>query len=180
LRDASTTRRFEHAVLAHLDAAYNLARWITRDPVAAEDAVQEACVRALRFFETQDGISAKAWFMTIVRNVCLDWIKAQRREKDHEPYDEEAHGPSAACLPTAESPETMLARSSEAQWVRACIATLPREYREVIVLRELEELSYREIGVIVDVPAGTVMSRLARGRAMLQERLVEAQRRSHS
>jgi RNA polymerase sigma-70 factor, ECF subfamily len=180
LRDASTIRRFEHAVLAHLDAAYNLARWITRDPAAAEDAVQEACLRAFRFFEAQHGGRAKAWFMAIVRNVCLDWIEAERRAKDHEPYDEDAHGPSAASLPTAESPESLLARSSEARWLRACIATLPREYREVIVLRELEELSYKEIGVIVDVPVGTVMSRLARGRALLQERLVESQRRSHS
>jgi RNA polymerase sigma-70 factor, ECF subfamily len=179
LRDASTTRRFERTVLAHLDAAYNLARWITRDPVAAEDAVQEACIRALRFFESQDGVSAKAWFMTIVRNVCLDWIKAERTQ-NHEPYDEEAPDSALASLPTAESPESMLARSSEARWLRACIATLPREYREVIVLRELEELSYKEIGAIVEVPVGTVMSRLARGRALLQERLVEARRRSHS
>jgi RNA polymerase sigma-70 factor, ECF subfamily len=180
LPDASTTRRFEQAVLVHLDAAYNLARWITRDPAAAEDAVQEACVRALRFFEAQHGVSVKAWFMAIVRNVCLDWIEGERRAKDHESYDEYAQGPSAASLPTSESPESMIARSSEARWLHACIATLPREYREVIVLRELEELSYKEIGAIVDVPVGTVMSRLARGRALLQERLVESRRRSHS
>jgi RNA polymerase sigma-70 factor (ECF subfamily) len=178
LRDAGTRQRFEQQVLVHLDAAYNLARWITRDAAGADDSVQDACLRALRFFDTQHGVSVKAWFMAIVRNVCLDWIAAQRRLEGHEPYDEEdgvAHS-----LPTAESPEAALTRASEARWVRQCIASLPREYREVIVLRELEELSYKEIGAIVDVPVGTVMSRLARGRALLQERLVESRRRTHS
>ena len=178
MHDAWTIRRFERTVLTHLDAAYNLARWMTRDADAAEDAVQEACLRALRFFESQHGVSAKAWFMAIVRNVCLDWIEAERRLKDHEPYDEDIHASDP--LSMAESPEAAFARASEARWVRDCIAALPREYREVIVLRELEELSYKEIGAIVDVPVGTVMSRLARGRALLQARLAESRRRSHS
>ena len=169
--------RFEGTVLVHLDAAYNLARWITRDPAGAEDAVQDACVRAFRFFDSQHGASAKSWFLAIVRNACLDWLTAERRGADHESYDEEMHG---GALTAAESPEAAFARASEARWVREGIATLPREYREVIVLRELEELSYKEIGVIVDVPVGTVMSRLARGRALLSERLTQSRRRSQS
>ena len=169
--------RFERTVLVHLDAAYNLARWITRDAHGADDAVQDACLRAFRFFDVQQGPSVKAWFMAIVRNACLDWLEGERRWAAHEPYDDEVH---AAALSAAESPEAALARTSEARWVRECIATLPREYREVIVLRELEELSYKEIGVIVEVPIGTVMSRLARGRALLAERLTESRRRTQS
>ena len=165
---------FERTVLAHLDAAYNLARWITRDAAGAEDAVQDACLRAFRFFDAQQGPSAKAWFMAIVRNACLDWLEAHRQGGE-EQYDEDTH---AGAAPAVESPESLLARESEARWVRGHIATLPREYREVIVLRELEELSYKEIGVIVDVPIGTVMSRLARGRALLTERLTQSRRRS--
>src|SRR6185295_567520 len=140
-------------------------------------AVQDACLRAFRFFEAQHGSSAKAWFMAIVRNVCLDWLDARRKAGEEE-YDEETHGGASAGQSAGESPETALARAAEARWVRECIATLPREYREVIVLRELEELSYKEIGVIVDVPVGTVMSRLARGRALLAERLTQSSRRS--
>jgi RNA polymerase sigma factor (sigma-70 family) len=170
---------FEQSVLVHLDAAYNLARWITRDAAGAEDAVQDACVRAFRFFDSQQGPSAKAWFMAIVRNVCLDWLDARRKAGEEE-YDEETHGLASVAPSAGESPETALARASEARWVRECIATLPREYREVIVLRELEELSYKEIGLIVDVPIGTVMSRLARGRALLAERLTESLRRTQS
>jgi RNA polymerase sigma-70 factor (ECF subfamily) len=169
---------FEQAVLVHLDAAYNLARWITRDAAGAEDAVKDACLRAFRFFEAHQGPSTKAWFMAIVRNVCLDWLEARRRGGE-EPYDDETHGAMAA-LPAGDSPETVLVRASEGRWLRECIATLPREYREVIVLRELEELSYKEIGVIVDVPIGTVMSRLARGRTLLAERLTESRRRTQS
>jgi len=167
---------FEQAVLPHLNAAYNLARWLTRDEAGAEDALQEACIRAFRFFEGQHGESPKAWFMAIVRNACLDWIKANRPRALEEPYDEDAH---ASPAPHGE-PEPATARAAEARWLHACIAALPHEYREVIVLRELEELSYKEIGAIVGVPLGTVMSRLARGRDLLQKRLLAAPRRMTS
>ena len=172
--------RFEQTVLVHLDAAYNLARWLTRDEAGAEDAVQDACLRAFRFFDTQHGPSVKAWFIAIVRNACLDWLDAHRESAQHEPYDEDTHGRSAELPGASDSPESAAMRASEARWLRECIATLPREYREVIVLRELEELSYREIGAIVDVPAGTVMSRLARGRDLLQQRHKEKRRRMSS
>ena len=169
--------RFEQTVLVHLDAAYNLARWLTRDDAGAEDAVQEACLRALRFFETQQGPSPKAWFMAVVRNTCLDWIKERRGHVVEEEYDDEVHGGD---METREAPDAAAARASEARWLHDCIARLPREYREVLVLRELEELSYKEISAIVEVPLGTVMSRLARGRDLLQQRLLSARQRVNS
>ena len=167
-------KRFEQQVLVHLDAAYNFARWLTHDEAGAEDAVQEACLRAFRFFEAQHGESPKAWFMTIVRNACLDWLKAKRSRGLEEELDEQMHAGEL------ESPDAAAGRASEARWLRACIATLPRDYREVLVLRELEELSYKEIGAIVGVPLGTVMSRLARGRDLLQQRLLAARRKMSS
>jgi RNA polymerase sigma-70 factor (ECF subfamily) len=175
LGDTTKLERFERAVLLHLDAAYAFARWLTHDEAGAEDAVQEACLRAYRFFESQHGASPRAWFMAIVRNACLDWIRAHRR-KGEEPYDEDVHGGEAV----ADAPEAAAIRASDARWLHRCIAGLPREYREVLVLRELEELSYREISAVVGVPLGTVMSRLARGRDLLQERLSRTRTRSVS
>jgi RNA polymerase sigma factor (sigma-70 family) len=166
--------RFERMVLAHLDAAYNFARWLTHDEAGAEDAVQDACLRAFRFFDSQQGASPKAWFMTIVRNACLDWLKANRERIFEEELHEQMHAGEF------EAPDAAAVRSSEACWLHACIATLPRDYREVLVLRELEELSYKEIGAIVGVPVGTVMSRLARGRDLLQRRMLAARNRMSS
>jgi len=171
------SERFEQAVLIHLDAAYNFARWLTHDEAGAEDAVQEACLRAFRFFESQQGASPKAWFMTIVRNACLDWIKANRQRGLEDEYNDDIHTAENACN---ESPDLAASRASEARWLRASIAALPRDYREVLVLRELEELSYKEIGAVVGVPVGTVMSRLARGRDLLQQRLLAARSRMTS
>ncbi len=175
MSDASKLSRFETVVLVHLDAAYNLARWLTRDATGADDAVQEACLRAFRFFDSLQGPSPKAWFMTVVRNACLDWLKDQRVHGAEEPYDDELHAANVV-----ESTENAVARDSDARWVHAGIAALPREYREVLVLRELEELSYKEISAIVDVPIGTVMSRLSRGRDLLQQRLLESRERKRS
>ena len=175
MSDASKLSRFESVVLVHLDAAYNLARWLTRDDCGADDAVQDACMRAFRFFDSLQGPSPKAWLMAIVRNACLDWLKDQRMRGAEESYDEDLHTSSAM-----ESAETAAARASDARWVRVGIAALPREYREVLVLRELEELSYKEISAIVGVPIGTVMSRLSRGRDLLQQRLLESRERKRS
>ena len=172
--------RFEQSVLVHLDAANNLARWLTRDEAGAEDAVQDACLRAYRFFDKQQGPNVKAWFLAIVRNVCIDWLEAHRTAMQDEAYDEDIHGSRLDTLSGSESPEASYVRNAEARWVRGGIATLPREYREVIILRDLEELSYKEISAIVDVPVGTVMSRLARGRELLQQRLQESRRRMQS
>ncbi len=180
--DAEKLKRFEIAVLAHLDAAHNLARWIVRDDAAAEDVVQEASLRAFRFFDGMHGASPKAWFMAVVRNACLDWLKDHRRRGVEEEYDDEVH--SLAASPPArvglEPPDAALARASESRWLRECVMALPRDYREVVVLRELEDLSYKEISGIVGVPIGTVMSRLARGRDLLQRRMRDARARRTS
>jgi RNA polymerase sigma-70 factor (ECF subfamily) len=174
LANAGKMDRFEQAVLCHLDSAYNLARWLTRDGAGAEDAVQEACLKAFRFFESQHGANPRAWFMTVVRNACLDWLKEHQRRAAEEEYDDDEHG---AAPGGHEQPEVAAERAADARWLHECLAALPREYREVLVLRELEELSYKEISAVVDVPIGTVMSRIARGRDLLQRRLVEARRR---
>lgn len=181
MRTAKLTR-FETTVLVHLDAGYNLARWLTHDEPGAEDAVQDACLRAFRFFDSLSGPSPKAWFMAIVRNACLDWLKNNRQRTLEDAYDEDVHGAGAGSASNAaiETPEGAAMRASDARWVREGIAALPREYREVVVLRELEELSYKEISVIVDVPIGTVMSRLSRGRDLLQQRLLAPRMRMKS
>ena len=180
--DAGKLSRFEAVVLVHLDAAYNLARWLTRDAAGADDAVQEACLRAFRFFDSLQGPSPKAWLMAIVRNACLDWLKDQRARGADEAYDEDLHVASA--VPpfgnAIEAPDAAANRASDARWLHEGLATLPREQREVIVLRELEELSYKEISAIVGVPIGTVMSRLSRGRELLQQRLLQSQERKRS
>lgn len=179
LNDAQRAARFEEQVLVHLDAAYNLARWVTRDDATARDAVQEGCLHAFRGFDQMLGPNARAWFLAVIRNACLDQLRKQRTRFVEEAYDEDLHGGSTGTDHTGSlSPEDIAVRGSDARWLRACIETLPREYREVIVLRELEELSYKEIGAIVDIPIGTVMSRLARGRDLLQQRMLLAQRKS--
>ncbi len=177
MRDPAKRARFEATVLTHFDAAYNIARWLTRNEAAAEDAVQEASLRAFRFFDSQSGPSTKAWFMAIVRNTCHDWLREQQQRNGHDLYVEELHA-----MPTTErdAPDAAAARAADAAWVRNCIAALPCEYREVIVLRELEEMSYKEISAVVDVPIGTVMSRLSRGRDLLQERMQSARNRRQS
>lgn len=175
MSDVGKLSRFETVVLVHLDAAYNLARWLTRDAAGADDAVQEACLRAFRFFDSLQGPSPKAWLMAIVRNACLDWLKDQRVHRADESYDEDVH-----ISGVVESTESAAARASDARWLHEGLAKLPREQREVLVLRELEELSYKEISAIVGVPIGTVMSRLSRGRELLQQRLTQSQERKRS
>lgn len=166
--DPGKRKRFGEEVLAHLAAAYNLARWLLRDPSAAEDAVQEASLRAFRFFDCMHGASGKAWFMAIVRNACFDALKDRRRRTVEEVYDEALHGLAADARSGLEPPEVALVRAADARAVAACLAELPHEYREVVVLRELEGLAYKDIAAVVGVPIGTVMSRLARGRERLQ------------
>ena len=160
---------FETTVLIHLDAAYNLARWLVDDQATAEDAVQEACIRAQRFFHSLSGSNPKAWFMAIVRNTCIDALRQRKVRRIEETYDETMHGqlPGRA----EDSPEHAAMQQSDARWVREAIAQLPEEYREVIILRELEAMSYKEISEIVNVPIGTVMSRLSRGRDLLSQHL---------
>lgn len=172
------TDYFEQTVLLHLDAAYNLARWLTGDAAVAEDAVQEASLRALRGFDSLSGPNPKAWFMAVVRNVCIDWLRGGKQRDREQEYDEELHG--GITHDARESPEDLAIRASDAQQVHAAIAALPIEFRETIVLRELEEMSYKEISAIVNVPIGTVMSRISRGRDLLAVALRGATRRAAS
>ena len=176
MHEAARLAHFKDTVLAHLNAAYNLARWLTRDDFGAEEAVQEACVRAYRAFDNVHDASPKAWFMAIVRHCSFDWRRANKAHALEDAYDEDAHGSNSGGV----SPETLALQNDEARWVRAVISALPPEYREVIVLRELDELSYKEISAIVEVPIGTVMSRLARGRELLQQRVSASRARKLS
>ena len=154
---------FEEAVMPHLDAAYNLARWLMRNEADAQDMVQEAYLRALRFFDSFHGTDARAWLLTIVRNTCYTWLKRSRSQELSGDFDE--------VVLTKESdepdPETSHVLKVRAQLVNEAIEKLPIEFREVVILRELEELSYKEIASITGIPIGTVMSRLSRARKRL-------------
>lgn len=180
MHDRARTGRFEELVLVHLDAAHNFARWLTGDAATAEDAVQEATLRAFRFFDQMEGPRPKAWFMAIVRNACLDEMRERRLGLVQDAYDEAVHGAVDEARLELEPPEAALARADESRQVHARLAGLPGEYREVVVLREFEGLSYKEIAAIVGVPIGTVMSRLSRGRDLLQRRVLDARRRESS
>jgi len=160
--------RFEQVVLPHLDAAYNLARWLTRNGHDAEDVVQEAYLRAFKFFSGFHGGNGRAWLLTIVRNTSYTWLQQNRRHELTTDLDEvqeiESHDPG---------PETLLQQSIDHALLREALEALPVEYREVVILRELEGFSYKEIADLADVPLGTVMSRLARARKRLQQYLSE-------
>lgn len=153
---------FEQLVLPHLDAAYNLARWIVRNDADAEDLTQEATLRALKFFGGFHGGDSRAWLLTIVRNTCYTWLQQNRAHEPSTPFDEELHSVQDA------NPETILLEGADRQLLKQALESLAVEFREVIILRELEGLSYKEIADIVGVPIGTVMSRLARARKRLQ------------
>ena len=159
-------RQFEQATLPHLDAAYNLARWLTQDEHAAEDVVQEAYYRAARYFGSFRGGDGRAWLLGVVRRVSFDWL-AKRRSQPALVFDENVHDQGAE----SSSPEFLAIRKCDQELVRQALEELPPQLREVIVLRELEGLSYQEIADVAAVPIGTVMSRISRGRKQLQERL---------
>ena len=156
---------FEQIVLSNLDAAYNLARWLTRDDHDAEDVVQEACLRAFRFFDSFRGGDSRAWLLTIVRHTCYTWLR-KNRAQELVTFDEELDG-----IESGANPEELLLQSVDQQLLRKAVEELPIEFREVIILRELEGLSYKEIARVTGVPLGTVMSRLARARKRLQHGL---------
>jgi RNA polymerase sigma factor (sigma-70 family) len=160
---------FEDAVLPHLDAAHNLARWLTRNDSDADDVVQEAYLRAFKFFGGFHGTDGRSWLLAIVRNTCYTWMQRNRSPQFSIPLDDELEEIESEDL----DPEALLQQSADTQMVRRALEELPVEYREVVVLRELEEMSYKEIAGITDLPLGTVMSRLARGRKRLQEALTK-------
>jgi RNA polymerase sigma-70 factor (ECF subfamily) len=158
---------FEQAVLPHLDAAYNLARWLMRNDQDAEDVVQEACLRALRFFGGFRGGNARAWLLKIVRNTSYNWLKRYRVQEAGEEFDENMFGPD----PHALNPEKVLLQNASGKILRQALEELRPNFREVLILREFEEMSYREISDVTGVPLGTVMSSLSRARGRLRQSL---------
>jgi RNA polymerase sigma-70 factor (ECF subfamily) len=158
--------RFEAAILPHLDAAYTLARYLTRDAHEAEDVVQDACLRALRYFDTVRSDDARGWFLAIVRNCCYSQ-RRRRRDASMTSFDEELHSEGAE----VEAADAAALRAAARESLEKALRQLPEEFREVIVLRELQGLSYKEISDVAGVPVGTVMSRLSRARQRLQHAL---------
>jgi RNA polymerase sigma-70 factor (ECF subfamily) len=166
----SELARFEAVVLPHLDAAYTLARYLTRNEHDAEDVVQEAYLRALKYFDGfrgGEGSDGRGWLLTIVRNTAYTWSRRRRVEANATEFDEEQHSEAVAHV----HPEAALLRDAARTSVHRALDGLPPEFREVIVLRELEGLSYKEISDVAGVPVGTVMSRLSRARRRLQDAL---------
>jgi RNA polymerase sigma-70 factor (ECF subfamily) len=162
-------RRFEAQVLPHLDAAHNLARWLARPPADADDIVQEAILRAYRGFDGFRGDDAKPWLLAIVRN-CFFTAVGQARQRMSVPLPEEsAANDDAALIDESPDPELAALRADQRRKLDHVIVALPQEFREVLILREMEDLSYREIAQVTGSPIGTVMSRLARARALLKE-----------
>jgi RNA polymerase sigma factor (sigma-70 family) len=156
---------FEQAVLPHLNAAYNLARWLTHNQQDAEDAVQDAYLRAFRFFPNFRGSNARPWLMKIVRNTCYTWLHKNRPLQEAAEFDEQLFPAD----PRAQNQEVAALQNANAAVVQAALEQLPTKFREVLILREIEEMSYREIADITGVPTGTVMSSLSRARARLRE-----------
>lgn len=159
--------RFEQVVLPHLDAAHNLARWLTRNDHDAEDVVQESYLRAFRFFDGFHGGDARAWLLTIVRNTCFTWLHQNRPQEATTAFDEEIHSDPDEAL----NPEELLLQTADSRLLQKALEELPVKFREVLVLRELEGLSYKEIAEIAGIPLGTVMSSLARARRRLRHTL---------
>ena len=178
--EQSRVRRFEQIFTAHLDAAYDFARWLARDERNAEDVVQEACLRAFKSLDGFHGDNGRAWLLAIVRNTYYTWFRRNKAEAHHVPFDEESmagDGQDAADLESSVgSVERIMQQQDAKRVVNAALERLPEEFREVIVLRELEDLSYKEIAGIARIPLGTVMSRLARARKLLLQYLQQAER----
>jgi RNA polymerase sigma-70 factor (ECF subfamily) len=167
--DSDKEARFEAVVLPHLDAAFNLARWLTRNEHDAEDVVQEAFLRAFRFFEGFRGEHARSWLLSIVRNTTYTWLQQNRKPDLLTHFDDEVHEQEDP----AADPNLLLLKGEDHERVRQALDALPIEFREVTVLREMEDLSYKEIAEVTQVPMGTVMSRLARARKHLERALTE-------
>ena len=162
--DSGTVERFRAVMLPHLDAAYGFARWLTRDPVAAQDVAQEAMLRALRYFHAFRGEEARPWLLRIVRNTWIDLRAKQRRATSRSRWPRTSRR-------TGPTPSRARWPATGARQVAAALAALPAEMREILVLREIEDLPYKQIAAVLDLPIGTVMSRLARARETLAAEL---------
>jgi RNA polymerase sigma-70 factor (ECF subfamily) len=167
LVEQSRLRRFDEIAVPHLDAAYNLAHWLTQNEHDAEDVVQEAYLRAFRFFGGYRGGAARAWILKIVRHTCFTWL-ARNRPAEVVASEDDGDNDRAAIGAVRSDPETLLLQRLDSELLNRLIDKLPTPYREVLILREIEELSYRQIADVLALPIGTVMSRLARAREKLQ------------
>lgn len=167
VREQRTFGTFEQVVLPHLDAAYNLARWLLHGEHDAEDVVQEACLRAFNAFGQFQGGEARSWLLTIVRNACYTWLTRNRQRAPAASFDEGLHDVAT----DTSNPEIILQQRTDRDAVKLAIEELPIEFREVLILREFEGMSYQQIASVADLPVGTVMSRLARARQRLERAL---------
>ena len=174
--------RFEKRVLPHLDAAYNLARWLTRNDHDAEDVVQEAFARALRYFDSLKEDDARPWLLAIVRNTAYTWLEKNRPAEvvvlDDAGLDRAEAELASQAGASDSNPEVIVLQTAQRKLVNQALEELPVAYREVLVMRELEELTYKEIAHIAAIPIGTVMSRLARGRELLRGLVERRMRRA--
>ena len=181
MSDQDRIRRFEQIALPHLDAAFNLARWLTGDNHDAEDVVQESFLRALKYVDSFHGGNGRAWLLTIVRHTCYSWLQTNRPKEIMGGLDEILYAEDDEEQTIGEPPEndpwTLVQRSADAQMLDTALAALPLDFREVLILRELEDLSYKEIARIANIPIGTVMSRITRARKLLQRALAAHQTR---
>jgi RNA polymerase sigma-70 factor (ECF subfamily) len=166
--------RFARLIKPHMDAAYNLARWLCGNEAHAQDITQDAVLRAWQYFGSLQGEAGRPWLLGIVRRAFFDWRAGQKRDAQHEePLEPELHEQVADESLWAQSPEAWASRFADARLLNSALAALPVHYREALVLRELEDLSYKEIARVIDVPVGTVMSRLARARELMLKSLNE-------
>ena len=165
--------QFEETVLPHLDAAYNLARWLVKDEHCAQDLVQDAYLKALRYFDSFCGGDARPWILGIVRNTCYTWLGDQKRARQHIEFrdDLDAGEEGIEWVSAQEGPEDSLIRKDERERLNIAIEALPAVFREALILREIEDMSYDNIAEIMQVPLGTVMSRLFRARVLLRQSL---------
>src|SRR5215813_11245317 len=168
--DSQDRARFEQLVLPHLDAAFNLARWILRGRADAEDVAQEAMLRALRFFRGFHGGDARSWLLQIVRNTCYTWLEKNRPMDLATEFDEELFPQSGV------TPESLAIAGDNRERLTRALEDLSPRFREILVLRELEGCSYKEIATITSMPIGTVMSALSRARQRLQSLLIKGHR----
>jgi RNA polymerase sigma-70 factor (ECF subfamily) len=173
---------FAASVMPHLDAAFNLARWLTRNDHDAEDVVQDAFVRAYRFFGSLKEADARPWLLAIVRNTAYTWLR-KNRPADVVPLDDSSTIPEdmptvGHSSPSDSNPEVVLLQSANRKLVNQALEDLPVAFREVLVMRELEDMSYKEIAAVAEIPIGTVMSRLSRGRDLLRQALELRMRRA--